>query len=249
LHLRPHQRQTCYRIENNAFAGPGAGGSRAPTELKERSDTASSGREESMEITSSNGLRLVATLLVAAGLSAPVHAVNFGDMMNPGRWFGGNRDADDRSYGRDVPPPGYYGAPAYGYGAPYGYPQGGAAPYGQPAAPAAAPAYGAPAASAPAAPAADDSEARIRALEQRIKELEAAQQPPGYAPASSAPDVPQTPPGYAPLPSAAGSPPPSPGYPPPSPGYPPPPSAAGAAQPPAMPGEPAGHNFRPMGQN
>lgn len=197
-----------------------------------------------MEITSSNGLRLVATLLVAAGLSAPVHAVNFGDMMNPGRWFGGNRDADDRHYGRDVPPPGYYGAPAYGYGAPYGYPQGGAAPYayGQPAAPAAAPAYGAPAAPAPAAPAADDSEARIRALEQRIRELEAARQPPAHAPASPAPGVPQTSPGYAPLPSAAGSPPPSPGYAPL-------PPATGAAQPAATPGETAGHNFRPMGQN
>jgi hypothetical protein len=199
-----------------------------------------------MEITSSHGLRLVATLCVAAGLSAPVYAVNFGDMMNPGSWFGGNRDTDDRRYGRDVPPPGYYGAPAYGYGAPYGYPQGGAAPYayGQPAAPAATPAspYGAPAASAPAAPKADDSEARIRELEQRIKELEAARQPPAYAPASPSAGVPQTSPGYAPLPPAAGSPQTSPAYVPP-------PPAADAAQAPVMRGDTAGHNFRPMGQN
>ena len=43
-------------------------------------------------------------------------AINFGDMMNPGRWFGGDHDRyDDRYYG------------GYGYG-PYGYPYGG--PYG-----------------------------------------------------------------------------------------------------------------------
>jgi len=59
--------------------------------------------------------------LVALVVSAPVQAVGFGDMMNPGKWFGGN---DNNDY-YDGP----YGYPGYGYpGGPYGYPGG----YGHP---------------------------------------------------------------------------------------------------------------------
>jgi hypothetical protein len=65
------------------------------------------------------------TVAVAAGLGAlgavgQAQAFNFGDMMNPSRWFGGDRDRYyDRGYG-------------YGYGGPYGWggPYGGYGPYG-----------------------------------------------------------------------------------------------------------------------
>ena len=64
----------------------------------------------------------VAALSAAGLVAVPAQAANFGDMMNPGKWFGGNRDYD-RDYYRY---PGYgYGYPGYGYGYPgygYGYP-------------------------------------------------------------------------------------------------------------------------------
>jgi hypothetical protein len=59
-------------------------------------------------------------------------AINFGDMMNPGKWFGGgdrDRYYDDYRYGG---PYGRWGGP-YGYGGPYGWggPYGyGGGPYG-----------------------------------------------------------------------------------------------------------------------
>lgn len=92
------------------------------------------------------------------------------NMMNPSRWFGGNRNYDD--YYDD----GYYGGPGYGYGAPgYGY---GAPGYGY-----APPGYGygvpvQPAPAAPAAPSGEDASAKIKALEDRIKQLEASQSRP-----------------------------------------------------------------------
>lgn len=112
----------------------------------------------------------------------------FNNMMNPSKWFGSKNNRyddyyDDGYYGG--PPPGYgYGAPGYGYGAPgYGAPGYGAPAYG-------APAYGAPTYAAPAAPAAvapapapvDNSAERIKALEDRIRQLEASQKaaPPAY---------------------------------------------------------------------
>jgi hypothetical protein len=68
-------------------------------------------------------LALVTALGVAAAVAAPVQAVNFGDMMNPGKWMGGKKDRDD------LPPPGYgYGQGPYGAPPPGGY-------YGQPAGP------------------------------------------------------------------------------------------------------------------
>jgi len=77
------------------------------------------------------------TLTVAAtcGLGAlattgTASAFNFGDMMNPGRWFGGDRDRDryydyDRYWG-GYGPYGYRGGPWGGYG-PWG---GGYGPWG-----------------------------------------------------------------------------------------------------------------------
>ncbi len=54
-------------------------------------------------------------------------AFNFGDMMNPSRWFGGDRDRYyDRYYGGGYGPYGY-GGPYGGWGGPYGY---GGGPWG-----------------------------------------------------------------------------------------------------------------------
>lgn len=62
-------------------------------------------------------------LLVGATLAANVGvavAFDFGNMMNPSKWMGGNRDRDryeDGPWG----PPGYGVGPGYGYGGPGGY--------------------------------------------------------------------------------------------------------------------------------
>jgi hypothetical protein len=80
--------------------------------------------------------------LAALILSAPVQAVGFGDMMNPGKWFGGNKNDDyyDGPYGYPgygYPggygygyPGGYGGYPGYGYGGYPGYGYGGYPGYG-----------------------------------------------------------------------------------------------------------------------
>jgi len=54
------------------------------------------------------------------------HAFNFGNMMNPSKWMGSNKD-DDYYDRRDYPGYGYggpgWGYPGYGYGGPgWGYP-------------------------------------------------------------------------------------------------------------------------------
>jgi hypothetical protein len=74
------------------------------------------------------------TAAVMAGLGAlatagPAQAFNFGDVMNPNRWFGGDRDRD-RYYDYDRYGGGYG---PYGWGGPYGYrggPWGGYGPWG-----------------------------------------------------------------------------------------------------------------------
>jgi hypothetical protein len=66
-------------------------------------------------------------------LTMPTQAFDMGNMMNPSKWVGGNKDRDryDDDYYDYGPPPGYgYGAPGYGgYGAP-GYGGYGAPGYG-----------------------------------------------------------------------------------------------------------------------
>jgi hypothetical protein len=105
-------------------------------------------------------------LAVTMAAAPSVYAAGFGDMFNPGRWFGGNNDDDyyyDGPYGAYGP--GLYGAPGYGpYGAPgygYGY---GAVPYGYAPGltPGVAPGYAAPVVVAPAtiAPAAGSVDAK-----------------------------------------------------------------------------------------
>ena len=60
---------------------------------------------------------LAALSLVGLPSANVAWAANFGDWMNPSKWFGGNRDRD--YYGGDYYGPGYgYGGPGYGYGAP-----------------------------------------------------------------------------------------------------------------------------------
>ena len=136
-------------------------------------------------VLATTALTIATTLMLAAPIA---HAFNFGDMMNPGRWMGGNDDRYDDDYYGGPWGPGYgyggpyggpYGAPGYGgYGAPgyggYGVPGGygyGAPGYG-------APAYGVPA--APAAPTTGGSDAKdqeIEALKRRIDQLESRQAP------------------------------------------------------------------------
>jgi hypothetical protein len=125
-------------------------------------------------------------LAVTMAAAPSVYAAGFGDMFNPGRWFGGNNDDDyyyDGPYGGAYGP-GLYGAPGYGpYGAPgygYGY---GAVPYGYAPGltPGVAPGYVAPVVVAPAtiAPATgtvDAKDQEIEALKRRIEQLETARQ-------------------------------------------------------------------------
>ena len=110
-----------------------------------------------------SGLTGTALLLVGM-LSTTTAEAFFGNMMNPSRWFGGDRDYDDYYYEGPVGPgygPGYY-APPMGYGAPGYAPPGYAAPV-QRYAPAA---YSAPATTSSA------SSDEIRQLKQRIEQLE-----------------------------------------------------------------------------
>ena len=123
---------------------------------------------------------LLPALLGAFGLvsAVSVEAINFGDMMNPGKWMGGNKDRYEGGpppgYGYQQPygpQGGYYGGqPGPGYGGGYpggGYPAMGQDPYQQGYG--VAPGYPAPGAgSGGAVP----PEERIRQLEQRIQQLE-----------------------------------------------------------------------------
>lgn len=144
------------------------------------------------------------TILAALMVYAPVgHAFNFGNMMNPNRWMGGDGDRYDEGY--EDYPGGAYGAPGFGYPyggyAPgYGAPGYGAPGYGAPVYGAPAPGYSAPAypsaplaapgvAPAPAASTAPVDSAEVQALKRRVEELEASQQQQRAAPpaATSAP--------------------------------------------------------------
>jgi hypothetical protein len=138
-----------------------------------------------------------AALLVA--VTPVAQAFNFGDMMNPGRWFGGGNDYYDDDYYYDGP----YG-PGYGYG-PYGGGLGpyGAGPYGRGpyggglygpgyGGPMMPPTYAAPAAPAPAAESgASNKDQEIEALKRRIEQLESGQQSaPGGGTAEGWPSAP-----------------------------------------------------------
>ena len=103
------------------------------------------------------GILVAVSLLVAD----PAFALDFGNVMNPSKWFGGNRDRYDDDYyydegwGPGYPPPygggygGPYGGPGFGYPG-YGAPGVGAPGYGAPGV--GAPGYGAPGVGAPGYP-------------------------------------------------------------------------------------------------
>ena len=56
----------------------------------------------------------VAFVAISLLLASTAYAFNMGNMMNPSKWMGGNRDNDRYDY--------YRGGPGYGYGGPgYGY--------------------------------------------------------------------------------------------------------------------------------
>ena len=107
---------------------------------------------------------LTGTALLMIGLlGSPAAEAFFGNMMNPSRWFGGDRDYHDDYYGGPGYGPGYY-PPPMGYAAPGYAPPGYAAPaYGY-----APPAYSAPAAAGTNTATTDE----IRQLKQRIEQLE-----------------------------------------------------------------------------
>jgi len=121
-------------------------------------------------------------IAVAAGMlvAAQAQAFNMGNMMNPSRWFGGNRGYDrydDYGPGYGGYGPGYggygpgYGGYGPGYGGGYGYPG-----YGAPATGYVAPTYSTPQTDSSA-------EAKeIERLKERVRELEKG--------------IPQTPPAY-----------------------------------------------------
>lgn len=108
--------------------------------------------------------RLAGSALLLIGmLNATAAEAFFGNMMNPSRWFGGDRDYDDYYYDGPGPAygPGYYGAPM-GYGAPgYAPPVYAAPAYG----------YAPPAQTAPANTNNATSD-EIRQLKERIEQLE-----------------------------------------------------------------------------
>ncbi|MBK1655084.1 hypothetical protein [Allochromatium vinosum] len=135
-------------------------------------------------------LSTVAAILVYTPVS---QAFNFGNMMNPNRWFGGDRDRyddryDDPYWGGPYAPgpyggygyPGVYGAP---YGLPYGVPGFGVPPAGHGTVPAQTPV---PALSTQ--PKVDPSE--VEALKRRIEELESRQQGPAQPPNPEWPTAP-----------------------------------------------------------
>jgi hypothetical protein len=94
---------------------------RPGTEFRNRHNNDADGGSSSVK----NPMRLAtsALALVVTMAAAPsLYAAGFGDMFNPGRWFGGNNDDDyyyDGPYGGYGPGP--YGVPGYGYG-PYAAP-------------------------------------------------------------------------------------------------------------------------------
>ena len=127
-----------------------------------------------------SGLALAVSLL----LTGSAYAMDMGNMMNPSKWMGGNRDRDryDDSYrgsGYGYGP-GYGGSPGYGGGSGYGSDPGygGGSGYGggpgYGGAPGGGTGYGAPPPSQ--APTGSDGSAQeIRRLQQRIRQLEAGQ--------------------------------------------------------------------------
>jgi hypothetical protein len=134
--------------------------------------------------------RKIIMAAISVLLASPAGAFDMGNMMNPSKWMGGNKDRYDDyddygggpgygypggppGYGYGGPPgygyggPGYGGAPGYGYGGAPGYGPGPG--YGYGGGYGGVPGYGA----APyAAPGAASNQAEITRLKERIRQLE-----------------------------------------------------------------------------
>lgn len=123
-----------------------------------------------------NAIALTALLAIS---SQAAHAVGFGDMFNPGRWFGGN-DYYDEGPGPYAPGP--YGAPGYAPYGGYGYAPYGGQGYAPPGTAYGSPAYTAPALTQPSESTPQTSSSakdrEIDALKQRIEQLESRNAPP-----------------------------------------------------------------------
>lgn len=128
--------------------------------------------------------RLTGVVLISSTLFAgAASAFNFGNMMNPGRWFNNNNDRDYDYY--DYGPGGGY--PGYGYPG-YGYPGGawgpgyGAPGYGmpgyQPGATTGLPAEPAKPSAAARSSSASGDDPEVERLRRRVEELEQSQRQP-----------------------------------------------------------------------
>jgi len=117
-------------------------------------------------------------------LANTAYAFDMGDMMNPSKWTGGNKDRD--RYNDDYGPGyGYGGYPGYGYGGP-GYGYGGAPGYGGYPGYGGDPGYGSGYGGDPGygygggpgygggygAPGTESREAEIKRLKERLRQLE-----------------------------------------------------------------------------
>jgi len=124
----------------------------------------------------------VAFAAISALLASSAYAFDMGNMMNPSKWMGGNKDRyDDYRGGPGYGGPGYggpgygyggypgYGGPGYGYG---GYPAYGGPGYGYGGYPAYGgyPGYGA--SPTIVVPGSGSSNSEIQQLKARIRELE-----------------------------------------------------------------------------
>lgn len=81
--------------------------------------------EVSVKLTQMTLMSAVVLGILALGAASSAQAFNFGNMMNPSRWFNGDDDYYDRRWRRYGPYGPYgWGGPygGYGLGGPWGYP-------------------------------------------------------------------------------------------------------------------------------
>jgi hypothetical protein len=127
---------------------------------------------------------VVKGMLVGLGLALAGSGYGFdmGNMMNPSKWMGGNKDGDrdyydGPGYGYPGGPGyGYPGGPGYGYGGVPGYGYGGVPGYGYGGAPdygyGGVPGYGYGGGPGSTVPGTESRDAEIRRLRERLRQLE-----------------------------------------------------------------------------
>jgi hypothetical protein len=109
-------------------------------------------------------------------LASSANAFDMGNMMNPSKWMGGNKDKDRYDDYGPGPGYGYGGGPGYGYGPGPGYGYGGGPGYGYGPGPGygygGGPGYGYGGNPAYSAPGAGSNDAEIMRLRERLRQLE-----------------------------------------------------------------------------